>query len=86
MTYPSNTDTYSVTAHELKQFYERLDQLEDEKKDIAEQIKELYAEIKGRGYQTKIVRIHRKERKIRPDVRAEQDAILELYREALGDV
>ncbi len=44
---------YNVTADELRQFIERIEHLEAEKKDISEQIKEVYAETKGRGYDTK---------------------------------
>ena len=47
---------YSVTADELRQFIERYEQLESEKKDVAEQQKELMAEAKGRGYDTKVLR------------------------------
>jgi uncharacterized protein (UPF0335 family) len=50
------TDAYNVTADELRQFIERAEQLEAEKKDIGEQEKELFAEAKGRGYDTKIMR------------------------------
>ncbi len=87
MPYPSNSDNaYHVTADELKQFYERLDQLEAEKKDISEQIKEVWAEFKGRGFDVKVARIHRKDRKLSADDRAERDAILEMYKTALGDI
>lgn len=87
MAYPSNSDNaYNVTADELRQFYERLDQLEAEKKDISEQIKEVWAEFKGRGFDVKVARIHRKDRKLSADDRAERDAILEMYKTALGDI
>ncbi|MFM7336642.1 MAG: DUF2312 domain-containing protein, partial [Tabrizicola sp.] len=46
------TDPYAVTADELRQFIERYEQLESEKKDVTEQQKELMAEAKGRGYDT----------------------------------
>jgi uncharacterized protein (UPF0335 family) len=85
--YPSNSDNaYNVTADELIQFYERLDQLEAEKKDISEQIKEVWAEFKGRGFDVKVARIHRKDRKLSADDRAERDAKLEMYKAALGDI
>ena len=87
MAYPSNSDNaYNVTADELRQFYERLDQLEAEKKDIADQIKEVWAEFKGRGFDVKVARIHRKDRKLSADDRAERDAILDMYKAALGDI
>lgn len=76
--------TYNVTAEELRQFIERAEQLEAEKKDIAEQEKELFAEAKGRGYDTKIMRKIIALRKRKPDEIAEEEAILEMYKEALG--
>lgn len=77
-------DAYQVTADELRQFIERIEHLEQEKKDIAEQIKEVYSESKGRGYDTKalktIISLRRKDK----DQIAEEEAVLEVYKEALG--
>jgi uncharacterized protein (UPF0335 family) len=78
------SDPYNVTADELKQFVERFEQLEAEKKDLAEQQKELMAEAKGRGYDTKILRKIVALRKRQPDDIAEEEAVLELYKQALG--
>ena len=58
--------------------------MEQEKKDIAEQVKEVYAEAKGRGYDTKVMRKVIALRKREPDDIAEEEAILEMYKEALG--
>jgi len=77
-------DARDVTAEELRQFIERVEHLEAEKKDIAEQIKEVMAEAKGRGYDTKVMRKLIARRKRDRDEQAEEDAILELYMEALG--
>ena len=77
-------DTYTVTADELRQFIERMEQLDAEKADVAEQQKELMAEAKGRGYDTKILRKVIALRKRKPDDIAEEEAILELYKTALG--
>ncbi|SIT82665.1 DUF2312 domain-containing protein [Pontibaca methylaminivorans] len=80
-----NTDTsYSVTAEELRQFVERIESLEAEKKDIADQQKEVMAEAKGRGYDTKVLRKIIALRKRDKDDIAEEEAILEMYKEALG--
>ena len=49
-------DSYRVTAEELRQFVERFERLEIEKKDIADQQKEVLAEAKSRGYDTRIMR------------------------------
>mgnify|MGYP000909736485 FL=1 len=75
---------FAVTADELRQFIERFEQLESEKKDVAEQQKELMAEAKGRGYDTKVMRKVIAMRKRKPDELAEEEAVLELYKAALG--
>ena len=77
-------DPYAVTADELRQFIERFEQLESEKNDVAEQQKELMAEAKGRGYDTKVMRKVIALRKRKPDDIAEEEAVLELYKTALG--
>ncbi|MES2145515.1 MAG: DUF2312 domain-containing protein [Pseudomonadota bacterium] len=77
-------DTYAVTADELRQFIERYEQLESEKKDVAEQLKELMAEAKGRGYDTKVMRKVIALRKRKPDEIAEEEAVLDMYKAALG--
>ena len=75
---------YRVTAGELRQFIERVERLEVEKKDLAEQIKEVMAEAKGRGYDTKVMRKVISLRKRDKDDIAEEEAVLEMYKEALG--
>lgn len=75
---------YEVTADELRQFVERIEQLDSEKADIADQIKEVYAELKGRGYDTSAVKALVALRKKNPDDVSEFEAILNLYRSALG--
>ncbi|MTH36349.1 DUF2312 domain-containing protein [Paracoccus limosus] len=77
-------DAYQVTADELRQFVERIEHLEQEKKDIAEQIKEVYSESKGRGYDTKALKTIISLRKKNKDDLAEEEAVLEVYKEALG--
>lgn len=75
---------YRVTADELRQFIERYERLEAEKKDIADQQKEVMAEAKGRGYDTRVMRkLVALRKRDREDV-AEEEAVLELYRNALG--
>lgn len=75
---------YRVTADELRQFVERYERLEMEKKDIADQQKEVMAEAKGRGYDTKVMRRLITMRKRDPQDLSEEEAVLELYKEALG--
>ena len=78
------SDPYNVTADELRQFIERFEQLEAEKKDVTEQQKELMAEAKGRGYDTKVMKKVIALRKRKPDDIAEEEAVLEMYKAALG--
>ena len=81
----SVTDTtYRVTADELRQFIERIERLDAEKNDIADQQKEVMAEAKGRGYDTKVMRKVIALRKRDKDDIAEEEAVLEMYKEALG--
>ncbi|MCW1954909.1 DUF2312 domain-containing protein, partial [uncultured Lentibacter sp.] len=80
----STPSTYRVTADELRQFIERFERLEAEKKDIAEQQKEVMAEAKARGYDTKVLRKVVALRKRDADDIAEEEAMLEMYKEALG--
>ena len=77
-------ESYNVTADELRQFIERYEQLEAEKKDVTENQKELMAELKGRGYDGKIVKKVIALRKRKPDEIAEEEAIMEMYKAALG--
>ena len=76
----------TVAADELRAFIERLERLEEEKKTIADDIKEVYGEAKGRGYDTKVIRKIVALRKLDQNERSEMDAILELYLQALGMV
>jgi len=73
-----------VTAAELRQFIERFERLEAEKKDIADAQKEVMAEAKGRGYDTKVMRKLIALRKRDQNDIAEEEAVLELYKSALG--
>ncbi|MGZ3216249.1 DUF2312 domain-containing protein [Paracoccus sp. T5] len=75
---------YGVAADELRQFIEQFEQLEAEKKDIAERQKEVMAEAKARGYDTKVMKKIVALRKRHRDDVAEEEAILELYKTALG--
>ncbi len=76
--------SYRVTADELRAFVERYERLEMEKKDLADQQKEVMAEAKGRGYDTKVLRKVVAMRKRDPQEISEEEAVLELYKEALG--
>ena len=73
-----------VAADELKQFVERIERLEEEKAGIAGDIKDVFAEMKGRGFDAKAVRSILRIRKKDHAERQEEEAILELYMQALG--
>jgi uncharacterized protein (UPF0335 family) len=74
----------TVAAGQLRAFIERVERLEEEKKTIAEDIKEVFAEMKGTGFDTKAVRTIIRLRKKDQAERQEEEAILDLYKAALG--
>lgn len=76
--------SYRVAAGELRAFVERYERLEADKKDIADQQKEVMAEAKGRGYDVKVLRKIMALRKREPAEISEEEAVLEIYKEALG--
>ena len=73
-----------VAADQLRLFIERIERLEEEKKGIADDIKDVYAEAKATGYDTKTMRAIVRLRRLESHVRQEADALLETYRNALG--
>ncbi len=79
-------DASSVAADQLKSFIERIERLEEEKAGIASDIKDVYAEAKGTGFDTKALRKIIGLRKKDHAERQEEEAILELYMQALGMV
>ena len=74
----------SVAADELRLLVERIERLEEEKKAIADDVKDVYLEAKSRGYDTKTIRAIVRLRKMETHQRQEMDALLETYRAALG--
>jgi uncharacterized protein (UPF0335 family) len=74
----------SVAQDQLRAFIERIERMEEEKKAIADDIKEIYAEAKGNGFDIKVLRQVIRIRKLDHAERMEQEAILELYMTALG--
>jgi len=80
----TTTDAYTVTAEELRQFIERYERLEAEVKDLKDSQKEIMVEAKGRGYDTKVIRKIVAMRKRNRDDIANENAITEMYMEALG--
>ena len=77
-------DTESVAQDQIRAFVERIERMEEEKRAIADDFKEIYAEAKGNGFDTKVLRQVVKIRKQDHSERMEQEALLELYMAALG--
>jgi uncharacterized protein (UPF0335 family) len=75
---------HNRAAEDLRLFLERIERLEEEKKGIADDIRDVYAEAKGNGWDTKTMRRLIALRKLDPDARAEQQALLETYAKAIG--
>lgn len=73
-----------IPASELRSFIERIERLDSEKAAISDDIKDVFAELKSRGYDAKAVRAILKLRKLDPNERAESEAILDLYLSTLG--
>src|SRR6218665_133463 len=74
----------SVAQDQIRAFIERIERMEEEKQAIADDIKEIYAEAKGNGFDTKVLRQIVRIRKQDAAERLEQEALLELYMAALG--
>lgn len=77
-------DVSGVAAKQLKSFVERIERLEEEKRALAEDIKEVYSEAKGRGFEIKILRKVISLRKRDQQQRDEEEALLDVYMRALG--
>lgn len=90
MAYPSNepdditSSSQTVAAGQLRALIERIERLEEEKATIAEDIKEIYQEAKGTGFDTKAIRTIVRLRKKDQAQRQEEQAVLDLYLAALG--
>lgn len=76
----------SVAAEQLKTVVERIERLEEDKKGVADDIRDVYVEAKGSGFDTKALRAVIKLRKIDKATRDEQEAILDTYLHAIGMV
>lgn len=76
--------TANVSAEQLKLFIERIETLEEEKKATADDIKDVYSEAKSNGYDVKTMRAIVRLRRLDSNARAEQEALLETYKSALG--
>jgi uncharacterized protein (UPF0335 family) len=78
------TEAQGIAADRLKQIVEKVERLEDERREIAEQIKDVLAEAKGDGFDVRTLRQVVRLRRMKPHDRTEQEELLELYKAALG--
>jgi uncharacterized protein (UPF0335 family) len=78
------TQVGGIAGEQLRAFIERIERLEDEKKDVQEQIKEVFAEAKGVGFDARIMRQLVRLRRLRDADRSEQEELLEIYKTAIG--
>ena len=76
--------SYEITAAELRQYIERIETLEEDKKFVMDDIRSVYSEAKGQGYDTKIVKQIIRLRRMEKDARDEEEALLDTYKSALG--
>ena len=79
------TDTGGVAGERLRSFVQRIERLEEDKAALAHDLREVYAEAKGEGFDTKVLRKLIGLRKRDPRQRREEDELLELYLSALGE-
>lgn len=73
-----------ISAEQLEQFINRIETLEEEKREIGQQIKEVYAELKAEGYDSRIVRKIVRLRRMTKEAREEEETLLDTYKNALG--
>lgn len=83
---PASNDVGGVAADRLRSFVERLERLEEEKKGISDDIKDVFLEAKSTGFDVKIIRMVMRLRKLAAEERQEQEELKELYQRALGMV
>jgi uncharacterized protein (UPF0335 family) len=81
---PAEQPATRFAKDQLKAIIERIERLEEEKKTISDDIRDVYAEAKGNGFDTKVLRTIIRMRKQDANERAEQETILETYLQALG--
>ncbi|HYD65782.1 DUF2312 domain-containing protein [Azospirillum sp.] len=80
----TTNDVQGIAAAQLRSIIERVERLEEEKKGLADDIRDIMAEAKGQGFDVKIIRQIIKLRKMDQSDRQEQETLLDLYKAALG--
>jgi len=84
MVYPMSTDVGGVAAEQLQSLIMRIERLEEDKANVAADIREVFSEAKGQGFDVKIMRQVIRLRKMEENDYREQEEILDLYKRALG--
>jgi uncharacterized protein (UPF0335 family) len=84
MTHPGHNSGADAADDRLRLFVERIERLEEEKKGLGEDIRDVYSEARSAGYDAKIMRQIVRLRKMNPDDRREMEAVLDVYKNALG--
>lgn len=84
--FEGHTSAHTVAVGQLRAFIERIERLEEEKKTVGDDIKEVYAELKGTGFDSKAVRTIIRLRKKEEHERNEEEALIQLYKDVLGMV
>ncbi len=77
-------DAGGVAGDRLRSFVERIERLEEEKREVQDQMKDVFAEAKGEGFDVKVMRQVIRLRRLRPNDRSELEELLDLYKSALG--
>lgn len=77
-------DTVKITAEDLKSYIERIEKLEQEKRDVQDHIRDVYAKAAGEGWDIKVMKQIIRLRKMDDDDREEQEVLLDTYKRALG--
>jgi uncharacterized protein (UPF0335 family) len=80
----TKTNFGGISGQQLRQYIERIERLEQEKQDVADNVRDAFAEAKANGYDVKIMRQVLKLRKLEPAKRQEQEHVLDTYLHALG--
>ncbi len=73
-----------IAGDRLRQLIDKIERLEDEKREVGDQVKEVFAEAKGEGFDLKVLRQILRLRRMKPHDRTEQEELLELYKAAIG--
>ena len=84
MTEENKTQVGGIDSNQLNSYFDRIERIEEEMKEMRADVREIYAEAKGNGFDPKVMRQVMRLRKMNPADRAETELLLESYKAALG--